>query len=413
MRGWATGLALWLSGCSAERTCEEQVHIEDGRLVCARVAQGGEALRKGLVGSPTLRDDEGLLLRYPVVSKACITMKGMEQPIDAWFLDEEGRVLRTACGLEPDARGDVCQSGTKQVLEMSPHAKCHAYRGRVVDRAPGLVGPVAVGTLEGERCDGFDAAPVPAVDGRLHLVVHRSELVSEATVHALLERAQAYYAPYGLWLTVDEVRELPPAFPAEEGVHGGKASDALLAGTRLELNAKVKAAGLPEAPSTPEEQAKVDAVVQELVMGPYKRLVGELAREPASARDQQGPDGRIHVVFLQDIARPGSLGEALFQELRGLTVSPWLQDSAPEESTRLLRMLDLPERFVPVAVVGIHPMDNLGPSAVDVTLAHELGHALGLPHVEGKGDLMQDGIHRCVPPLRPEQAGALRGHERL
>lgn len=412
MSGLAGWLALLLTGCGppAQSTrCDETLQVEDGRGICVRVAEGGAALRQGLQGAAPLGEGEGMLLRYPAVSRACITMKGMEQPLDAWFLGDDGRVLQAACSLRPGDETPVCQSGTQQVLEMAPHTECDAHAGWVVERAPGLVGPVPPSTLEGDRCDGT-IPPAGPIDGRLHLVVHRSSLVSEATVRELLERAQAYYAPYGLWLTVDAVVELPPAQFVVEGVHGGKTSDALLVGTRLELLERLKSEGLPETTTNEAERAQVDAVVQDLVLGPYRSLVSRLAAD-VGVSNERGPNGRVHVVFLRHIAQPGSLGAGLFQELRGLTVSPWLAESDGDRA--LAEALGLPKRFAPVAVVGTEPVSQLGPTAVDATLAHELGHALGLPHVPGKDELMQEGVHPCVPALRPEQAEALRGHERL
>lgn len=406
---WLTPGLLLLASCgSSEPPCDEQLVVEDGRSLCARVATGGAALKKGLRGAATLGPNDALVLRYPVPSEACITMEGVDQPLDAWFLDGDRRVIRTACALEAGAKTAVCQRGTSEVLEMAPHGECDAHLGRVLGGGA-MPGPVPADPPLGKRCEGA-TAPVGPIDGRLHLVVHRSELVSSATVEALLQRAQGYYAPYGLWLSVDEVHTLPPTQPATEGLHGGKASDALLTGTRLQLLERLAAEGLPEEATSPDEQAKVDAIVQELVLGPYRELVKRLGADGAP-EEGKAPDGRVHVVFLEHIARPGSLGEGLFQELRGLTVSPWLPEG---DATRALAStLGLPERFAPVAVVGVEPVDHLGETAVDVTLAHELGHALGLPHVgEGK-DLMQEGVHRCVPALRPEQASAMRGHERL
>ena len=83
----------------------------------------------------------------------------------------------------------------------------------------------------------------------------------------------------------------------------------------------------------------------------------------------------------------------------------------PEEQA-LFEALGLPERFTPITFVGTEPVRELGPEAIDLTLAHELGHAMGLPHVEAWDDLMSARVHRCVPHLRAEQASELLGYAR-
>jgi len=45
---------------------------------------------------------------------------------------------------------------------------------------------------------------------------------------------------------------------------------------------------------------------------------------------------------------------------------------------------------------------------VDTTLMHELGHAMGLAHVEEATNLMSAQPHRCIPELDPAQRRALR-----
>ena len=74
--------------------------------------------------------------------------------------------------------------------------------------------------------------------------------------------------------------------------------------------------------------------------------------------------------------------------------------------------LNLPERFTPVVFVGTEPLSEVGPE-IDVTLAHELGHAMGLVHQASPRDLMADTVHRCEPGLRAEQADQLMGYRRF
>src|SRR5437868_2881633 len=75
------------------------LRFEDGRIVCERCVLADTALARmrGLLGRRELPSGEGLLLR-PASS---VHTAFMRFPIDAVFLDREGRVLKVARGMRP------------------------------------------------------------------------------------------------------------------------------------------------------------------------------------------------------------------------------------------------------------------------------------------------------------------------
>jgi len=92
-----------------------QIHLQDGRAVCERCTDAARPLArlKGLLGRKGLPSDEGIYLR-PASSVHTFFMRF---PIDAVFVDGEGRVLKVAAGLRP-WRAAGCR-GARAVLELS------------------------------------------------------------------------------------------------------------------------------------------------------------------------------------------------------------------------------------------------------------------------------------------------------
>jgi len=92
-----------------------QLRDEHGRVVCEglTLADGPLTRMKGLLGRKGLPSGEGLLLR-PAGS---VHTWFMRFPIDAVFLDGEGRVLKIAADLRP-WRAAGCR-GARAVLELS------------------------------------------------------------------------------------------------------------------------------------------------------------------------------------------------------------------------------------------------------------------------------------------------------
>jgi len=384
---------LWaLVGCSSPVPCDREVRFEpsDGGepvVTCARVASSDAARREGLKGAAALGDDEGLWLAYPVPSAACITMDGVDQPLDVHFVAADGRVVHSACGLAAGASEPVCHDGTAAVLERAPEPTCEQWRGSFIEESLAkqwFVPP----PQELSPCPG---RPEVQVSGQLILDVVRHPDVTDGALRRILGGASRWWGSHGLWLTLDE----PPHTEAIEPV---------LEGIRRDLDASVREAGLAPDDPSPEVQAKARQLVIRQVTRPLRE---QLAQRAVPYRKHTAV-----VVVLPEIGRPGSVAEALFERLRGLTLSPWLRDRVSAEEKALYDVLELPERFTPVVFVGTRPLSEVGPE-IDVTLAHELGHAMGLPHAEARTDLMADAVHRCEPGLSKGQAEQLMGYRRF
>ncbi len=82
-----------------------------------RVAGSFVARGIGLMGRSRLADGEALL----ITRTSMITMVGMRMPIDALFLDREGRVLKVAAGLRPWSLATGAR-GAADVLELAAGA---------------------------------------------------------------------------------------------------------------------------------------------------------------------------------------------------------------------------------------------------------------------------------------------------
>jgi uncharacterized protein len=93
---------------------EFRLMTDDGRTACERCARAESPLTRmrGLLGRSFLELDEGLLLR----PAASIHTAFMRFPIDAVFVDEEGRVLRVAERIKPWRT--AAAKGARAVVEL-------------------------------------------------------------------------------------------------------------------------------------------------------------------------------------------------------------------------------------------------------------------------------------------------------
>lgn len=239
--------------------------------------------------------------------------------------------------------------------------------------------PIAASPAVGPSCPDRSETP-RRVDRELRFITWRGRGVTEVQVRDQLERASAVYARHG-------VRLLTPPEPRALD------AEALLEGSREVLEEGLRAAGIdPRQRVAGANRERSRQVICAIALGPLRRWLAEEA-----SRDH------VNVVILTRIAEPQAAIAALLPDLRGLTLHP------PTTGATLTRCLG--DDDVPSAVlIGLDGIAARRPETVDVTLAHELGHVLGLSHPAGvtpAPDLMATDPPACVPLLTNAQLDQL------
>ncbi len=212
-------------------------------------------------------------------------------------------------------------------------------------RQPAAVQPLAP---EGTPCPG---APAPSpIDRELLLRPLLAEGADGALLDEQLRRLAGFYAPYGLRFRAAPTRTIPagPLF-------------------------------------TEPRPADADAL-----LAPLSALLRRYAQPPRP--------GEVLVVLLPALVADGSAAARYFDALKGLSLSPELLAEQPA----LASLAELGP-FTPTVLLSQADLRRRHPAHLDLTLAHELGHAAGLPHSSAPGDLMIPGPLRCVPGLDTSQ----------
>lgn len=116
------------------------------------------------------------------------------------------------------------------------------------------------------------------------------------------------------------------------------------------------------------------------------------------------PRQEILVVFLLRVLPQHSSLRKLLPHLTGLTLVPGVMDE------HLPSLLTSTTTWNPVIFVSVTDVERLAVSHLPSTLAHEVGHALGLAHVSEPENLMSPRPHSCTPGLTLRQQQLLRQH---
>ncbi|MFO0556104.1 MAG: DUF192 domain-containing protein [Polyangiaceae bacterium] len=114
------GIALFaVAGCEPCDETRLQIRDASDNPVwdgCVEIASTAAERRQGLAGRPSLDEDAGMLLVFPITGEVCISAEGMRFGLDVAFIDGEGRVL--AVSPLPIGSPAICVGATRCVLEI-------------------------------------------------------------------------------------------------------------------------------------------------------------------------------------------------------------------------------------------------------------------------------------------------------
>lgn len=118
----------------------------------------------------------------------------------------------------------------------------------------------------------------------------------------------------------------------------------------------------------------------------------------AAVASPGAPPDAVRVVLLPHVVDPAS-ALARGPVLEALTLTP----EAVAGDALAVPLAALATPWAPSVILGLDELLRLDPPVRAAVLAHELGHALGLPHLPSPGNLMHPDQPACLGAIEPSQ----------